>query len=76
MSKMIQIRDVPDDLHRELKRRAAKKGLSLSEYLKFELTRIAEVPTLEELFERVRQREPVHFTEPIEDIIRADRESH
>jgi antitoxin FitA len=76
MSKMIQIRDVPDDLHRELKRRAEKKGLSLSDYLKLELTRIAEVPTLEELVERIRQREPVHFSEPIEDIIRADRESH
>jgi len=76
MSKMIQIRDVPDDLHRELKRRARRKGLSLSDYLKFELARIAETPMWEDLFERVRQHEPVHFSEPTEDIIRADRESH
>ena len=41
MSKMIQIRDVPDDRHDEPKRRAVDKGLSLSDYLKFELKRIS-----------------------------------
>jgi antitoxin FitA len=76
MSKMIQIRDVPDDLHRELKKRAEEKSLSLSDYLKFELKRMAERPTWEELGERIRQREPVHFSEPIEDIIRGDRDTH
>jgi len=76
MSKMIQIRDVPDDLHQELKRRAAKKGQNLSDYLKIELRHITDTPALEEWLERVREREPAHFTEPIDDIIRADRESH
>ena len=73
---MIQIRNVPDDLHRRLKVRAAQMGMSLSDYLKRELVEIAETPTLDELLERIRQREPVELSEPIEDIIRADRESH
>jgi len=41
MSKMIQLRHVPDALHRKLKARAAKKGMSLSDYLIAELTPIA-----------------------------------
>jgi antitoxin FitA len=76
MTKMIQIRNVPDDLHRRLKVRAAQMGMSLSDYLKRELGHVAERPTLEEMLERIRQREPVELSEPIEDIIRADRESH
>ena len=48
MSKMIQLRHVPDALHRKLKARAARKGMSLSDYLVSELTPIAELPTMEE----------------------------
>jgi hypothetical protein len=74
---MIQIRDVPDDLHRELKRRAGKKALTLSDYLKQELARIAERPSLDEWLERVREHEPIkRLSVPIEDIIREDRGSH
>jgi plasmid stability protein len=76
MSKMIQIRDVPDDLHRRLKVRAAQKGMNLSDYLKRELFRIAERPTLDEMLDRLAQRPPIELSEPIEDIIRADRERH
>jgi len=76
MTKMIQIRDVPDDLHRRLKVRAAQMGMSLSDYLKRELVEVVETPTLDELLERIRQREPVELKTPIEDIIREDRESH
>lgn len=61
MSKMIQVRDVPDDLHRRLKVRAAQEGISLSDYLKHELARIADTPTLDEMLERIRQREPVEL---------------
>ena len=46
MSKMIQIRNVPDALHRRLKARAAEAGMSLSDYLLAELRRSAERPTL------------------------------
>ena len=59
MSKMIQLRNVPDALHRSLKARAAMAGMSLSEYLIMEIKEIAERPTLEELRERLRRREPV-----------------
>jgi hypothetical protein len=76
MSKMIQIRDVPDELHRELKRRATKRGLSLSDYLKRELVTMAERPALEEWFERANEREPMELTvEDIVDAIRAHRDA-
>jgi hypothetical protein len=58
MSKMIQIRNVPDDLHRKLKVRAAEAGMTLSDYL---LSQTAEKPTLAEMMERLRQREPVEL---------------
>lgn len=57
MSKMIQLRNVPDALHRELKARAAVCGLPLSDYLIREVRKIAEHPTPEELRERLRRRE-------------------
>ena len=50
----LQIRNVPEEISRTLKARAAKKGQSLSEYALAELTRIAERPTIEELTERIR----------------------
>ena len=59
MSKMIQIRHVPDDVHKELKARAAKAGMSLSEFLLREVARVAQKPSLEEVLERIRQRGPV-----------------
>jgi plasmid stability protein len=52
----IQIRNVPDDVHRVLKARAAKKGLSLSGYLLAKVTELAEHPNLEELVARIRSR--------------------
>ena len=59
MSRMIQVRHVPDELHRTLKARAALEGLSLSDYLLREVRRIAERPTLEDLRRRLAQRPPV-----------------
>ena len=59
MSKMIQLRHVPDSLHRSLKARAALAGMSLSDYLLREIKEIAERPTLAELRERLHQRKPV-----------------
>jgi len=56
MSKMIQLRNVPDDLHRRLKVRAALEGLSLSDYLIAEARRAAERPTLQELRDRLHAR--------------------
>jgi plasmid stability protein len=59
MSKMIQLRNVPDALHRGLKARAAMAGMSLSDYLLAEIKEIAERPTLAELRERLHKRKPV-----------------
>lgn len=56
MSKMIQIRNVPDELHRRLKSRAAETGMSLSDYLLAEVRRSAERPTSAELWRRLRSR--------------------
>jgi len=52
----IQIRNVPEDVHRTLKERAAKNGMSLSEYLLREFTARTRIPTPEELEERLRDR--------------------
>jgi antitoxin FitA len=57
MSKMIQIRNVPDDLHRELKMRAAEAGMSLSDYIKRELGRRSGKSTIREIAARRRDRE-------------------
>jgi plasmid stability protein len=75
MSKMIQLRNVPDALHRTLKARAAKSGLSLSDYLVSAIRQIAERPTIEELAERLRHRRPAHLSISAAEIIRAERES-
>ena len=59
---LIQIRNVPDDVHRTVKVRAAAEGTSLSEYLLREVTRFARSPTPEELDARIRAREPAQVT--------------
>jgi antitoxin FitA len=56
MPKMIQVRNVPDGLHRSLKSRAAMAGMSLSDYLLAEFREIAERPTLAEFRERLHKR--------------------
>jgi plasmid stability protein len=57
MAKMIQLRHVPDALHRQLKARAALTGLSLSDFLVREVRKIAEQPSPEEMRERLKSRE-------------------
>jgi len=74
MSKMIQLRNVPDSLHRTMKARAAMAGVSLSDYIIREIRRMAERPTMEELRQRVAKREPVKLPVSAADIIRAGRE--
>jgi antitoxin FitA len=59
MSKMIQLRNVPDALHRKLKARAAMAGMSLSDYLLAEIREIAEKPTLAEFQARLHRRQPI-----------------
>jgi plasmid stability protein len=59
MSKMIQLRNVPDSLHRSLKARAAMAGMSLSDYLLGEIKEITQRPTLGELRDRLHTRKAV-----------------
>jgi antitoxin FitA len=70
MGKMIQIRNVPDDLHRTLKARAARLGMSLSDYLLAEVSEIAQRPTLEEMLERLAAREPAWEVESSAAVVR------
>ena len=74
MSKMVQIRNVPDDLHRKLKARAALAGTSLSDYLLAEIRRGAERPTLAEMKERLAGRTPVVPPVSPADAVRAERD--
>ena len=61
MSKMIQLRHVPDGVHRQLKARAALEGLSLSEFLIREAKKIAERPSPDELRVRLEVRPPLRL---------------
>ena len=74
MAKMIQLRHVPDELHRKLKARAALEGLSLSDYLLQEVERLAERPTLNDLRRRLAARQSVTPRIPPAKVVRAERE--
>lgn len=73
MSVMIQIRNVPEPLHRKLKVRAAEAGMSLSAYLERELERIAAKPTREEVIARIASRSRVSLPESAASVLRAER---
>lgn len=75
MSKMIQIRHVPDDVHRVLKMRAASEGMSLSDYLREEITGIAAKPTMREFLARVEKQRRYDFGDEAARIIRELRDA-
>ena len=75
MSKMIQLRHVPDALHRQLKARAALSGLALSDYLIREVRKIAEQPTPEEMQARLRTRDGYCGNTSLADLVRQERDS-
>jgi antitoxin FitA len=74
MSKMIQLRNVPDALHRSLKSRAALAGMSLSDYLLAEIKEIEQRPTLLELRERLHQRDRVSTSLDSARLVREERD--
>jgi plasmid stability protein len=74
MAVMVQIRNVPDDLHRKLKARAALAGMSISEYLLREIERSLARPTPGELLERLQSQERVTLTSSVVEAVRAERE--
>lgn len=75
MTVMIQIRNVPDILHRRLKARAAMAGMSLSDYLLNEIRIVAERPTLEEMLTRLATRPTPVLSESPTETLRKERDS-
>ena len=75
MSKMVQVRNVLDALHRKLKVRAADSGQTLSDYLLAELERLAARPTRDEMLARIHSRKRVTLKTPAAVVIREERES-
>ncbi|CAN5900330.1 antitoxin [soil metagenome] len=73
MSKMIQIRNVPDTVHGEIKARAARAGMSLSDFLLREVERIVEAPPFEDLLARLTERTRPRLSETPAEAIRAER---
>lgn len=74
MSTMVQIRNVPDDLHRELKARAAHAGMTLSSYLLEELRDLAVRPTMREWVREARKLEPVPVSQSPAEVLREERD--
>lgn len=69
----IQVRHVPEAVHRRLKAQAASTGQSLSDYLLAELHRVAQRPTCEEMLARLRALPPVELSKPLAELIAEDR---
>lgn len=75
MAKMIQVRNVPDRLHRALVQRARARGETLTEYVERVLEREVSRPLPEEVFERIARRTPVDLGRPAAELIREERKS-
>ena len=73
MSKMIQVRNVPDRLHRELKRRARAKGFALTDYIQKILEREVARPPADDVFDWIESRTPVKLDVPVSELIREER---
>jgi antitoxin FitA len=73
MSKMIQVRNVPDRLHRELARRARARRQTLTDYIQDILEREVSRPPAEEVFERLARRSAVRLGRPAAELIREER---
>ena len=72
--KTIQVRNVPEDVHRTLRTRASAAGVSLSDYVLGELNRVAERPPVADLLERARARAGGAGRDAIVDAVRAGRD--
>jgi plasmid stability protein len=75
MAKMIQVRNVPDRLHRELTKRAKARGQTLTDYIQELLVREVARPATAEVFERIAGRTPVQLGRPAAELIREERAS-
>jgi len=75
MSKMIQLRNVPDALHRKLRLRAIEANMTLSDFLIREVAAVAERPSIDDLLARIRSRGGVDLAESPAEAVRAERQS-
>ena len=73
MSVMIQVRNVPDSLHRELVRRAEARGMSLTAYIQAILEREVARPSRAEILDRLKRLEPIRLEQSPAEYIREDR---
>lgn len=73
--KLLQIRNVPDELHRSLKERAAREGTTMSELVLRELPRVAHKPSPQQVLDRIKQRGPVGGA-PAAELIGVERDRH
>jgi len=66
----VLVRDLPDDVHTKLRRRAEQRGQSLQQYLTSELTRLAEKPSLTDVLDRIDRRRggQVGFAQAAQDL--------
>ena len=74
MSKMLQIRNVPDEIHRRLKSRAALAGVSMSDYVLREIEVVLSRPTRDEVFARIAELPPIDLDPPSAEVLREERE--
>ena len=75
MSGLVQVRNVPAELHRRLKARAAMEGMSMSDYVLRELKKALDRPTREEILDRLRAQPVRRLERRPADVIRAERDS-
>ena len=73
MSRMLQIRNVPDEIHRRLKSRAALAGMSMSDYVLREIEAVLSRPTRDEVFTRIAERPPIDLDPPSAEVLREGR---
>jgi plasmid stability protein len=72
---MIQIRNVPDDIHRKAKARAALAGMTMSEYILRELRKALARPTRDELLTRIAELPPIEVVPSAADMVREERDA-
>ena len=70
MPKMLQIRNVPDEVHRRLKSRAALAGISMSDYVLQEIERMLSRPTRDDVFARIAELPPIDLDPPSAEVLR------
>jgi plasmid stability protein len=75
MNKMVQIRNVPEKLHRKLKARAAAQGMTLTDYVAALIRRDLQRPSATEWMQGLESRTKLHLDPRPEDVVRQDRDS-